>query len=177
MLRAVCPSASRIVRTAPAAYGGRCARRKERLRENAQAVMAAGDALTVAVPGEDVQGLLVVPFGGRVVSPDLSDLAEPVDQRRAASRAVVQAPEHVADQFGLAGYVAPCVQLRAHGLGQLAGWCDFTRLEQVIPGLEQIMNVGAALRPAASVPLPIPGSVAVRGGHLVLPVAGREDAM
>ncbi len=138
----------------------------------------ARDAGLIAHRGEDVQRLLIAALGLGVVGPDLSDLAQFMNPCGTAGRARRKPGERIADQGRLPAEIPPGVQLRAHRLGQLARLLCLARLDQMVPSLDQVMQVGAApLQPGHRPPPPVLGGAQVRGSQVMSPVRGLQDAM
>src|SRR5664279_3987688 len=134
------------------------------LRQDAQLVVAGGGAGLVAEPLEGLQGLPVPAFGLRVVAPALRQDAQLLVPGGAARVGVGEQGQGVVDECGFPVPRPPGVQLGDDPLGDVDRVVGVTGLEQVVAGLEEVVDVGGTvLRPHLDPPLPVFGGSLVSG--------------
>src|SRR5207249_410962 len=135
--------------------------------EPAELAVAARHARLVAEALLDLQGLSVAALCLLVVAAVLGEHAEVMDVGGPTGRGIRQPGEGVPAEGILALPGSPGVELEADTLGEAAGLLEVAGLDQVMAGLDQVVDVGAAvLGPGLGAPPPVGGGGPVGGGEL-----------
>jgi hypothetical protein len=148
------------------------------VREHRQALVALGRADGVAGFDEYLGRLQIPGLGGGEVTLRLGDRGELEQPSSAVGGRCGQRVQGRLDELGFMIEISPGAQLGADDPGQAVDLSDVTRVEKVLAGFEQVVNVGVPpLGPRGRSPLPVFGRSPVRVRQLGRPAHGGEKLM